>query len=190
MPNKTKPAPCHPDRLHWARGFCQACYRADWKRRNPEKEKNRPRRPAPCHPDQPVWARELCSTCYRREYRSDPENLEREKAFARPRARRRYRENRLPTIIAKYGLKVEDWHRMVIEHGGRCAACNEPAPKLQIDHCHETGRVRALLCPGCNSAIAHAKENVERLRKLIAYLEAQAALTLSLTVAAQPRSRE
>ena len=42
---------------------------------------------------------------------------------------------------------------------------------LVVDHCHDTNRVRGLLCTNCNVAIGHMKDDVERLRAAISYLE-------------------
>jgi hypothetical protein len=61
---------------------------------------------------------------------------------------------------------------MVIAQWGQCAVCEVATPDLEVDHCHERGRhhVRGLLCHNCNSALGHAKDDVERLRALIDYL--------------------
>ena len=75
-------------------------------------------------------------------------------------------------MIGKYGLKIPDWHEILISQSGRCAACRDANPALQVDHCHETGRVRGLLCPSCNSALGYAKEDAARLAGLIEYLQA------------------
>lgn len=40
-----------------------------------------------------------------------------------------------------------------------------------IDHCHETGKVRGVICSGCNLALGHAKDNVEILKSMIVYLQ-------------------
>lgn len=41
-----------------------------------------------------------------------------------------------------------------------------------IDHCHRTGRVRGILCAGCNSGIGKLGDSVAGLRRALAYLEA------------------
>src|SRR5829696_6985469 len=46
-----------------------------------------------------------------------------------------------------YGLQPDEIELMRVEQGGLCAACHlDPGYPLVIDHCHKTGRVRALLC--------------------------------------------
>lgn len=39
-----------------------------------------------------------------------------------------------------------------------------------IDHCHETGKVRGVLCAGCNLALGHAREDINVLNNLIKYI--------------------
>ena len=73
-----------------------------------------------------------------------------------------------------YGITAEDYNNMFIEQGGRCAICGVHQSKLKkilhVDHCHETGVVRGLLCDGCNIAIGRMKDNVDILRNAIEYL--------------------
>ncbi len=56
-----------------------------------------------------------------------------------------------------YGLTPEDFDRMMLEQGGTCAICEQPFANKpyepHIDHCHETGEVRGLLCSPCNVAL-------------------------------------
>ena len=40
-----------------------------------------------------------------------------------------------------------------------------------IDHCHDTGKVRGVICSGCNLALGHARDNVEILKSMITYLQ-------------------
>jgi hypothetical protein len=59
---------------------------------------------------------------------------------------------------------------MVEGQGGRCAICRRKR-KLIVDHDHETGTVRALLCNPCNLMIGYAGDRVGLLEKGIEYLE-------------------
>lgn len=85
--------------------------------------------------------------------------------------------------MVRYGLKPSDYAAMFEEQDGVCALCHgdrggfAPAANrlpLVVDHCHETGKVRALLCPDCNTALGRFGDSTERLREAIAYLEAHA----------------
>lgn len=83
--------------------------------------------------------------------------------------------------LARYGLTVEQYEAMVESQGGACAACRKPerevdprtqCPKrLAVDHCHETGAVRGLLCSRCNTTLGRCDEDPAVLRALAAYLE-------------------
>jgi hypothetical protein len=73
----------------------------------------------------------------------------------------------------KYGITADDFKQMFETQQGKCAICNEePKTKrgLHVDHDHETGKVRGLLCHGCNVALGSFKEDVTLLNKAIEYL--------------------
>lgn len=170
-------AECHPDRRHQAKGLCSSCYQTYWRRANPERyRERRAQRRATCHPDKPVLARGLCNTCYRREWRSDPEQREAERTYAREWNRRKSTamsgRDRFCRVLKRYGLTFDDYTRLIISQTGHCAACGVADPDLEVDHCPVKGlrHVRGLLCHNCNSALGHAKDDVERLRALIRYL--------------------
>lgn len=73
--------------------------------------------------------------------------------------------------LRKYGITEADWHAMLIAQSGRCAICRDPMDSPAIDHNHDTGAVRGLLCRPCNLTIGHALESPSRLRSAADYLE-------------------
>ena len=92
-----------------------------------------------------------------------------------PQARRR------SDLMRHYGITLEEFDAMHEAQEGLCAACGQPESRrtpsggvapLHVDHDHETGEVRGLLCQRCNFALGYAQEDPLILRGLIAYLEA------------------
>lgn len=79
----------------------------------------------------------------------------------------------------KYGIDLTEYQRMADEQGHKCAICGEPEtiesngkPRLlAVDHCHDTGKVRGLLCGRCNPMIGYADHNVDILTRAIDYLK-------------------
>lgn len=74
-----------------------------------------------------------------------------------------------------YGIPHGTYDRMFAEQLGRCAICGTSDPgktrsRFHVDHCHDTGKVRALLCSTCNTGIGQFKHDVNLLQKAIGYL--------------------
>jgi hypothetical protein len=82
-----------------------------------------------------------------------------------------YEENRISRIRI-YGIDVPDYERMLEEQGGGCYICGKKPDKraLDIDHDHETGKVRGLLCSNHNRAIGLLNDDITILAKAIQYL--------------------
>jgi len=53
---------------------------------------------------------------------------------------------------------------------GRCAICDRFAP-LFLDHDHDTGAIRGMLCNRCNSGLGLFQDNISALRSAVLYLE-------------------
>ena len=82
-----------------------------------------------------------------------------------PEIRRGYR------LRNKYGLTLADYQQMLDAQSGSCAGCERGfTSEPFVDHDHATGKVRALLCRGCNTALGHVRDDPEVLQKLIHYL--------------------
>ena len=112
------------------------------------------------------WCKE-CSAAGAREYRAralaDPEK--RKLLYARN--NRYYRRHSLRIRAAKYGLTEEELRQMIEDQKGQCAIC--PNPVAAIDHDKETGRVRGLLCTGCNLGIGHLRHDPQLLLEAASY---------------------
>jgi hypothetical protein len=91
---------------------------------------------------------------------------------------RRTRERRKPAaredhLRRKFGITQADYERMLATQGGGCAICAR-APRagssLHVDHDHESGEVRGLLCFRCNGGLGQFAEDEDRLGDAMAYL--------------------
>lgn len=91
--------------------------------------------------------------------------------------RNRLQANRRRSHIKNtYGITVEEYEQMLAAQNNRCAICKTdkpsgPGKKLFVDHDHETGTVRGLLCCKCNFMIGHAVDGIPTLRAAVRYLK-------------------
>ena len=94
----------------------------------------------------------------RRRYRDDPEIREALKVKSRLQYKREPDRYHARSIRRRYGLSSDQYAEMLAAQGGKCLICDNPPKtertgrwRLAVDHDHETGRVRGLLCIGCNA---------------------------------------
>lgn len=72
-----------------------------------------------------------------------------------------------------YGITVEETEALLAEQGGKCPICGTSEPKgrgWHVDHCHETGAVRGILCGRCNMGLGCFSDDAERLALAVEYL--------------------
>ncbi len=78
-------------------------------------------------------------------------------------------------LIRNYGISLEDYNKMLFEQNGNCYIgekhYTEQKKSLSVDHCHITGNIRKLLCSNCNTSLGLLKEDIDRVKKLIEYIE-------------------
>lgn len=95
-------------------------------------------------------------------------------------ARKRNREHKLQM---HYGITVEQYDEMLARQGGRCAICRRTSAEaadvrkeygLAVDHCHDTGRVRGLLCSSCNFGLGNFQDSADLLHEAVEYLKRSA----------------
>lgn len=78
----------------------------------------------------------------------------------------------------RYGLTLADYDTMLEAQDGVCAICRKPETRdhgngpvrLAVDHNHDTGEVRKLLCSRCNTGIAKFNEDVALLLAAAQYV--------------------
>jgi hypothetical protein len=82
---------------------------------------------------------------------------------------------RKPNDLKKYGLTSVEYTAMFNSQGGKCWICQQRSFRkaLAVDHCHQTGRVRGLLCSRCNYGLGVFFDAPGRLRRAAEYLERQ-----------------
>lgn len=136
-------------RAYSAKGLCTVHYAKKQKQDNPEYYRAKKRE---------YWRRDKEKNADKRRSRYNPEA-----AWA-------------ARLERNYGITAADYYAMLEAQGGVCAICKSPQPqthrkkKFNVDHRHSTGKVRALLCSCCNSAVGHLRERVDLCHAVAEYL--------------------
>jgi hypothetical protein len=82
------------------------------------------------------------------------------------------RKNRLNS---RYGLTIEQYNMLLQQTNGICPICLTEFSgfnhRAVVDHCHTTGRVRGILCNGCNAAIGFLKDDTKVVQRALKWLE-------------------
>lgn len=150
------------------RGLCWTCYRKDIYAKRPQ---------ATCHPERRAHAGGLCRPCYNSGERAKraechPERLHVAKGLCRE-CYNNLPENKERAIKArrlrKYKLTPDEFEQIGERQNWRCAICG--ARPTAVDHCHDSGDVRGLLCHQCNAGLGHFKDSPEILIAAAAYIE-------------------
>lgn len=71
-----------------------------------------------------------------------------------PHQKRRRERN----LMARYGITPQQWDEMMEKQRGLCALCGGEMKRPVVDHCHQTGRVRGILCHPCNIKLPAAED--------------------------------
>ena len=110
---------------------------------------------------------------YARDYHS------RNREVCKQKMRERYAANkdyyRAKALDNSIGKGAHDFYQVEIGKSDKCRICGiaeESAPKgrLSVDHCHDTGKFRGLLCSNCNTAIGLLQDDISNLTAAIEYL--------------------
>lgn len=152
-----------------ARGFCNSCYIA-WRRKNNPEAAKRERQ-------QYIETHQEHIRVYQEQWRLDNRDalLKRSKEIRRNTPPEVLRDR---SLRAAYGITSKYYQTMFDSQGGLCAICrgeqNVASPNgsknLHVDHDHDTGIIRGLLCGRCNIALGYVEQS-EWLEKAINYIK-------------------
>jgi len=76
--------------------------------------------------------------------------------------------------MARYGLSRPEFDAMYEKQGGKCAMADCPREATCVDHNHDTGAIRALLCRGCNSHLSWFERD-DHMQRALSYLRSHGA---------------
>jgi hypothetical protein len=160
----TKPADAFGRYGRGRRAVCGPCHSAstvEWQRSNPAKYSEKQKRWRAANKDRI------------RGYKTKPWSEYTPEQKARKAATSRVRH-----LQRKFGITLEQWQEMHDRQGGVCAICRIPGRvgrhgKLQVDHCHETGRIRGLLCGPCNVALGIFGDTADALARVLRYVRGE-----------------
>lgn len=141
---------CHPERQHQAKGLCSPCYLAAWHRAHPGRSKN-----------YSAAFQERRPEAGRLYYLANADRI-------KARQKRRYDADpnvRAGQIARRHGLTIQERERLL---SLGCAICGGTA--TDIDHDHNTGRVRAGLCNACNAALGLLRDDPDLAANAAQYL--------------------
>lgn len=137
---------------------------------------------ARCQEGERVHGQSYCKGCLSetrraRRKRTDPAVLKdrRRRDYDRERAKKTPDQLRDDRYRWKFGITLDDYHKMLEKQDGRCGICKSTEAggrwgTFAVDHCHTTGKVRGLLCSNCNNGIGKLGDTVEALESALDYL--------------------
>lgn len=74
----------------------------------------------------------------------------------------------------QFGITIKQYDTMLLLQNGVCGLCGGDSDAknktFAVDHDHSNGRIRALLCRGCNVGIGNLKDSPELLEKAASYI--------------------
>ncbi len=101
------------------------------------------------------------------------ENKEHLHAYRKDYRQRRKVEERDAYLRRTFGITQADYDALLAAQGGGCAICGKKPGKisLHVDHDHETGEIRGLLCVGCNNALGQFRDDIGLLSRAREYVD-------------------
>ena len=74
-------------------------------------------------------------------------------------------------FFIRYGITLDEYENMLLDRNNLCDICASEMKYPHIDHDHVTGKIRGVLCGNCNMALGLFKDDLNRFKLAIKYLE-------------------
>ena len=98
----------------------------------------------------------------------------RRRAWDRANPEKAAENKRRNNLKREYDITLEQFDEMLAEQGGCCAACGTTEPggsgTFHVDHCHDSGEVRGLLCHNCNRGLGFLGDDLDGVMNMVYYL--------------------
>lgn len=149
--NKGRSCSNHPDKPAHARGLCKACYNKRLLKSNTEYAKKQ-------RQNQADWVKKNLTKSkeYHKNYNQRVAPMKKRDAQLR----------------RDYGISLAEYQKLFKQQNGECAICSKKSDKtLHVDHNHETGQIRGLLCFRCNYGLGYFKDSLSQFKRIVKYLE-------------------
>lgn len=106
--------------------------------------------------------------------RNKAKSLKQTREWREKNPERAKRNRRNSEMIRKYRITLEEYEAILKKQGGVCAICKGPPShsmvNFDVDHCHNSKKVRGLLCRHCNQGLGHFKDDPENLKRAVHYV--------------------
>ncbi len=146
----------------------------EYSARNPEKRKEQRAKWIAANPDADKAAKkkwDLANAEQKRETTDTWRRANLPAVNAKGRAWKKANPERMRVYyLRKYGLTHETYAALLAKQGGKCAICRLEMARPCIDHNHETGATRALLCVACNAGLGNFMDAPANLLAAVDYL--------------------
>lgn len=140
--------------------------------RNKEKRIAYGRKYAKEHPEK---IRKWANDWFKKNYRENEEFRKRRLAYHKNYYKNNPRLSDGYNLRTRYGITVNDYDILLEKQNNSCAICGKHVSKLSrrlsVDHCHESNKIRGLLCSNCNFGIGYMQESTEIMERAINYLK-------------------
>lgn len=149
-------ATCHPNRFIKSKGLCGSCYEKQLKQKNPE-----------------YHARQLSKTTQWKLLNPEKDLANRKRRDIKRKLDPLFKQKSRDRMLCKtYGISQEIYNEILTLQNFGCALCFRKAGKipLHVDHNHQTGVVRGLLCHQCNWYLGVVEHDPSILERINVYL--------------------